>query len=77
MPETIRTIDGSEAEIEHVKPLTGGGARFDITAEDGRRWRLDVTRSGNAEVVTSWDRDGNLADVELPDWVDDILVRLQ
>lgn len=76
MPESLTAYDGTEIEIEHVKSLANGGARFDIEAADGRKWRLDVPRSGDPEVVTSW-RDGTLADLELPDWMDDVLARLQ
>jgi len=76
-PDTIETYEGDEVEVEVIKPLAGGGARVEIDKPDGPRWRLDATRSGElSEVVTSWNSDGELADVEIPDWVDDILLRL-
>lgn len=72
----IRTPTGEEVEIEHVEELANGGARFDIEAPDGRKWRVGVTRIGNVEVVTSW-RDGVLADLSEPDWMADVIARLQ
>jgi len=78
MPETqtITTYTGVDVEVEHVKPLSSGGGRFDLTAEDGRKWRVDVTKSGKVkEVVTTW-RDGTLADLDEPEWIGDILSRL-
>lgn len=76
MPEKLTAYDGTDVEVEHIKPLANGGARFDIEIDDGRRWQLDVTRSGNVDVVTSW-RDGTLADLDLPDWMDDILTQIR
>lgn len=75
MPDTMEVYTGDVIEVEHVKSLASGGARFDITAEDGRKWRIDVTRDGNTEVVTSW-RDGTLADVDVPEWMEDVAARL-
>lgn len=72
----LTVADGTKVEIEHVKPLSNGGARFDIEADDGRKWRLDVTKSGNPDIVTSWE-DGTLAELEMPDWMDHVLSRLQ
>ncbi|MBB6645044.1 hypothetical protein [Halobellus ruber] len=74
---TLETWDGTNVEVEHVQDLAGGGARFDIEAEAGPRWRLDVSKTGTYEVVTSWDARGQLADVETPEWMDDIIARLQ
>ena len=78
MPQshTLTAYDGTEVEIEHVKALSNGGARFDIETDDGRRWRVDVTKSGNTDVVTSW-RDGTLATLDLPDWMDDVLSQIR
>lgn len=58
-----------ETEIKHVGPQPNGGARVDVDVEGGPQWRLDVTKSGNYEIVTSWNSAGNLADVPVPDWV--------
>jgi len=75
MRDTIEVYTGTEVEVEHVKSLASGGARFDVTAEDGRKWRIDVTREGEVELVTSWE-DGTLADLPLPEWIDDVAARL-
>jgi len=77
MPETLTTTapGGPEVEIDPIQ-ASGSGARVDVIAEDGRQWRLDVTRKGNFEVVTTWEN-SQLADVDVPDWMDDVLLRLQ
>ncbi|MFC7200658.1 hypothetical protein [Halospeciosus flavus] len=71
----MTTYDGTEVDVEHVKPLSNGGARFDVEHPDGRRWQLDVSRTGESEIVTSW-RDGQLVDLDIPDWLDDLLAQL-
>jgi len=77
MPDTIETYDGTEVEVEVIEPRPGGGARVEIDAVEGPRWRVDVTRSGSLDaVVTTWNRDDELADVDVPGWMDDVLLRL-
>jgi len=74
--ETIEVHTGATVSIEHVKSLSTGGARFDIETDDGRKWRVDVSKSGsNTDVVTSWEN-GVLTDIEVPDWMDHVLARL-
>ena len=75
MKDTIEVYTGETVTIEHLKPLSGGGARFEITTEDARKWHVDVTRDGETEIVTSW-RDGVLADLDEPEWLDDVAARL-
>jgi len=75
MPDTMEVYTGMEVTVEHVNTLANGGARFDITAEDGRKWRLDLTRDGQTEIVTTW-RDDTLADLDVPEWIDDVTSRL-
>lgn len=75
MEGTIEVYTGEEVNVEHIKALGDGGARFDITAEDGRKWRVDLSRDGDTEIVTGW-RDGELADLELPEWAGDVTARL-
>jgi hypothetical protein len=75
MRDTMEVYNGIEVEVEHVSTLANGGARFNITADDGRKWQLDLTRGGETEVVTTW-RDGTLADLDTPDWLDDVTARL-
>ena len=73
--DTLELYTGDTVTVEHVKPLADGGGRFDIAAEDGRKWQIDVTRSGDVDVVTTW-RDGTLADLDVPEWMDDVVARL-
>ncbi|MBV0923198.1 hypothetical protein KTS45_03205 [Halomicroarcula limicola] len=75
MPDTMEVYDGTEVTVAHVDSLANGGARFDITADDGRKWRIDLTRDGETEVVTTW-REGTLADLGVPAWLDDVTARL-
>ena len=75
MPDTMEVYTGIEVTVEHVSTLADGGARFNITAEDGRKWQLDLTRGGDTEIVTTW-RDGVLADLDEPEWLDDVTARL-
>lgn len=77
MSEThTTTVHGDiEVEVEHIEALANGGARFDIRSA-GKRWRVDVQRSGAVEIVTTWE-DGRLADLDEPAWLDDIVSRLR
>jgi hypothetical protein len=73
----ITTWDGTDVKVEPVEQLSGGGARVDVDAIDGPRWRLNVSRNGDYEVVSTWDADGYLDDMEVPEWMDDVITRLQ
>lgn len=77
MPDEIEmTLGGHELTIEPIKDLSGGGSRLDVEHADGRRWRVDVTSTGEIdEIVTTW-QDGELQDLGEPDWLDDALARL-
>lgn len=74
--ETVEAYNGNEVEIAPQRPLESGGARVEVTDEDGASWELDVAKDGGYEVVASWDSDGNLADVPVPEYVEDLLTRL-
>jgi hypothetical protein len=75
MPDTMKVHTGTEITVEHIDSLADGGARFDITAEDGRTWRIDLYRDGSTEVVTTR-QDGTLADLDVPEWLEDVTARL-
>ncbi|MFC6973450.1 hypothetical protein ACFQL1_19950 [Halomicroarcula sp. GCM10025709] len=75
MPDTIEVYTGDVVTVEHVDALPDGGARFDLSTDDGRTWRVDVTRDGGSEIVTT-KRDGTLADLDTPEWLDDVVARL-
>lgn len=63
--------------IEHLYTVGEDTARVSITTKDGRRWHLDVQRSGDYEVVTSWDSEGDLADLDVPEHVQAELTKLR
>ena len=74
---SIERPDGTEVAIEPIKSLPSGGSRIKIDVDDGPTWTLDVTRSENYDVVTTKDEHGQLADIEIPWWVEeDVLPRL-
>ena len=75
MKDSMEVHSGEEVAAEDVKTLTDGGARFDITTDDGRKGWVDVFHVSDVEAVTSW-RDGKLADLELPEWAGDVTARL-
>jgi hypothetical protein len=50
---------------------------MDIETDDGRRWRVDVPKTGGeTELVNSWEN-GTLADLPEPDWLDEVVARIQ
>jgi hypothetical protein len=66
---------GHSISISLVEPRNSKRV-VDIEHEDGRRWRLVVTSQGSIDQVeTTW-RDGELADLDRPDWLEDALARL-
>jgi len=75
MPDTIEVHTGDLVTVEHVDTRPDGGARFDLSTDDGRKWRIDLTRDGETELVTTWE-DGTLADIDRPDWLDAVTARL-
>ena len=75
-PDFDRRIGDTKYRLEHVKQLSGGGTRVDVETADGRKWRLDVNSTGgDYDVVTSWENE-QLADIDEPDWLSDVLARL-
>ena len=68
-------IGGQTIDVEIVEPLNSGGVRVDLEVDD-RKWRVDVTKTGSKKaIVTTW-RDGQLADLDEPDWLEDALSML-
>jgi len=74
--ETVEAYNGNTVEIAPQRPLESGGARVEVTDEDGTKWELDLDRDGSYEVVASWDETGTLADVPVPEYVEDLLSRM-
>lgn len=76
-PHSVEAYTGESVAVEPVRELSGGGTRIELDVDGGPRWRVDVTTTGSVdEVVTSWDSRDGLADVEVPEWIDDVLARL-
>jgi len=70
------SIDGQEVTVTPIEEQPGGGARIDVEADDGRRWRVDVTATGELDaIVTTW-QDGELRDLDRPWWLEDVIARL-
>jgi hypothetical protein len=75
--ETVEAYNGNTVKIAPQRPLESGGARIEVTDEDGTQWELDVAKDGSYEVVASWNAAGDLADVPVPEYVEDLLTRLE
>lgn len=70
------TLYGEELTVELAAFRSGGKRVVDVTHADGRKWRLVVKSTGTLDhVETTW-RDGQLADLDQPDWSDDLLARM-
>jgi hypothetical protein len=75
--ESLTLPDGTTVTVTPVKQLSNGGARMDIETDDGRRWRVDIPKTGGGTVlVNSWE-DGTLADLPEPDWLGEVVARIQ
>lgn len=69
-------IGNEKVDVERIENRTGGGALLDLKHEDGRMWRIVVKSTGKLDYIeTTW-RDGELADLDEPDWLDDVLAQL-
>ncbi|WP_435346055.1 hypothetical protein [Haloarchaeobius sp. HRN-SO-5] len=75
---TVEVYGGREVEVRRVW-RRGDTVRLDIRC--GARWVVDISRfttsADDVDVVTTWNTDGQLADVPLPEWIDDLLMRLR
>jgi hypothetical protein len=50
---------------------------MDVETDDDRRWRVDIPKTGGeAELVNSWEN-GTLADLPKPDWLGEVVARIQ
>ncbi|MEA5387144.1 hypothetical protein VB779_08785 [Haloarculaceae archaeon H-GB11] len=71
--ETL-TVRGTDVDITPLQKLPTGGRRVDVKVGE-KQWRLDISMQGNREIVTTW-RDGELADLDEPEWMDDLCAQL-
>lgn len=73
MPQkmSIRDYAGNEVEVRQLG-RSEDGHRLKVTHPDGRRWICQVSLSGEMDVESTY-LDGELADIETPDWLEDEL----
>lgn len=70
------TVYENELAVTFREMRAGGKREIDIEHEDGRKWRVVATAMGTLDhVETTW-RDGQLADLDQPEWMDDLFARL-
>lgn len=75
--KTFETLGGQKVDVDRIRPVEDGKTRFEFDVEDGPRWRIDVKPPDDYELVTSWSADDELADLDLPKWIDDIVAQMQ
>lgn len=68
---TLTLGDGTDVDVTALARVDEETLRVEIDGEC--RWQLQVEESGNYELEASWDRDSQLADVPLPDCLEDAL----
>lgn len=72
---TARAYNDNEVAFT-VEEQLPDGTRMTVTDEDGTQWKLDVDDAGDYELVASWNADSDLADVPVPEYVEDLLTRM-
>lgn len=65
---------GDEVKFKHVKPLSEDGARFTVWSGD-REWQVDVLED-DVQVVAIR-KDGTLASLAAPDWMEEFASRVR
>ena len=73
--EHATEIYGESVTIELVEPRNSKRV-VDVEHQDGRLWRVVVTSQGEIDQIETTKRDGELADLEQPDWLDDLFAQL-
>jgi hypothetical protein len=74
MTTTIQTPDGDDVRVSRMG-RTEKGYRLKIDVDEGPCWEVNVHRNGGRSVQMSWDADGNMADIDEPSWLDDIILQ--
>lgn len=70
--QSILLADGREVQVA----LEDGHAHrhvVEVEADGVGTWRFGVDRHRRASLLTSQDADGNLADIEIPTWMNEVL----
>lgn len=68
---TLTLADGSEVDVTALARVDDDQVRVEIDGDC--RWRLVVSEDGEYDLEASWDSDDNMADVPLPDYLDEAL----
>lgn len=67
--EVVELTSGPDVAIEHIDAVDVDTGRFEVeTVDSDRRWHVDISRSGDCEVVRAWE--GNIiVDPDEPEWL--------
>jgi|GEM_PF-3583636 len=72
---TIRTYDGEDADVIHLGD-TDDGRRFKVSGPDDREWIVHLEIPGGEFSIEVSRRDGEPADLDVPEWLEDNLARM-
>ncbi|WP_123533642.1 hypothetical protein [Halosimplex salinum] len=70
----IRDYDGEVVDVRHLDNIEDG-ARMEVEHPDGREWVVLLDVSGEVDVEMGR-RDGEPADLDVPEWLSDNLSRM-
>lgn len=65
--------DGGEVLVS-IREVSVREDIVEVASADGT-WRFSVDQYDRPSLMTAKDAEGNLADLEIPDWMDDVLGR--
>lgn len=74
--EHVIRINGIDVTIS-VVATHDDGARFDISTPDDRTWCVDVDEDGELDGLVTTKVDGQLADLDTPDWLEQAVGRIR
>lgn len=63
---------GEEVDVASLGRVDDDELRVEIDGPEGK-WQLLVTADGDYDLEASWDGDGNMADVALPEYLPEAL----
>lgn len=67
-------VDGNDSVELEIIELYTQTTRVEVRAD--ARWLLDIENDGSIDVIATYDEQGNLADVPLPEWLPTLLEKL-
>jgi len=77
MQDITLDIFGMRIDVELIAQRSGGRRVMDVEHEDGRKWRMVVMPNGEDYYTETMLRDDQLADLDEPDWLSEVLARLK